>query len=198
MSFKASIVNAAKLKADEYDQWEFKRNSYKYKPADFCEFLIEPLWTFRSLPSVSLQPVVGVLVPEVEKIWTQVSGLKKGPCSFFSGVKRADNLKLRYRPSFYQKDYGSEELAVAAVMEAFDYILSYGTNYINSQYDTSSKETFLESIEQVTRGNMAEKYCIVRGLLGDLDYVNKFYKDEIDPGAPKSFKTTKNILDYFS
>ena len=197
MSFKNSVLQATKLMTDEHPGWEFENRAFRKKGA-YCEYIIDPLWSFKPSKAVSLQPVVGVYIPEVEEIWSEVSRLgAKDNCTFFTKVKKPENSKLSFRPTIRGQNHTDSTHALAAVRESINYSFHYGEHYFAQEYSDASRKSFLQSIKPVTRGNTGQKYCIVRGLLGDIEYIERFYRNEIDPDGPKSMDTAARILEYF-
>ena len=197
MSFKNSILQATTLMTEEHPGWVFNNRAFRKKRA-YCEYIIDPLWSFKPSQAVSLQPVVGIYIPEVEKIWSEVSGLSaQDSCTFFEKVKNPENFKLSFRPTIRAENYTDSTQALAAVMESINYTFHYGENHLQKKYSDASRESFLQSIKPVTRSNMGQKYCIVRGLLGDIEYIVRFYRNEIDPDGPKNMDTIIRILEHF-
>jgi len=199
MTFKADVLAAAKLKAEELEDWKFVSKRYRYRPTKFCDLLIAPFWNFSGSPAwVTTQPAAGVYIKEVEDILSHLSGLPMRRTATFSRRIRADDLKNPFNLTVYAKDFGSQGEAVAQVMRDLDNIIEFGEVYLRKQYCLDSKESFYLSVPEETRGIWATHYCIVRGLLGDTDYIKRVLRKEIDPEGHQELELIGKVLDYFS
>ncbi|WP_444898676.1 hypothetical protein ACJJIX_14235 [Microbulbifer sp. VAAC004] len=199
MTFKADVLAAAKLKAEELEDWKFVSKRYRYRPTKFCDLLIDPFWTFCGSPaSVTMQPAAGVYIKEVEDILSHLSGLSLSRVPTFSVSVRDIDLETSYSQTTYAKDFDSQEKAVAHVMRDLANIIEFGEAYLRKQYCLNSQESFYLSVPEKTRGIWASYYCIVRGLLGDTDYIKRVLRKEIDPKGYQDLELIGKIFDYFS
>ncbi|WP_413665017.1 hypothetical protein ACG1BZ_07205 [Microbulbifer sp. CNSA002] len=204
MTFKTEVLKAAKVLEADYPGWKFLARRYKSRPAKFCDFLIVPFWTFSSPPaSVLIQPKAGIYLREVEDIVSELTGLPRGKVPTFtypidSSFIDESCSKKNYYPRVYVKDFGSQEEAVEEVMRGLDNIIETGQEYLNKQFALSSKESLYQSIPEMTRGHRCICYCVVRGLLGDTDYIERVLRKEIDPKGYQDLEIVGKVLDYFS
>ncbi|WP_299584796.1 hypothetical protein [uncultured Microbulbifer sp.] len=84
MTFKADVLAAAKLKAEELEDWKFVSKRYQSRPVKFCDLIIDPFWFFYGSPAAAMiQPAVGVYIKEVEVIVSDLSGLPVGKIATF-------------------------------------------------------------------------------------------------------------------
>ncbi|WP_226647885.1 hypothetical protein [Microbulbifer variabilis] len=199
MTFKADVLAAAKLKAEELEDWKFVSKRYRYRPTKFCDLLIDPSWNFCGSPAwVTTVPDAGVYIKEVEDILSHLSGLPLRRTATFSRRIRIDDLKNPFSLTVYADDFENREKAVAQVMRDLDNIIEFGQAYLRKQYCLDSKESFYLSVPEETRGIWATHYCIVRGLLGDTDYIKRVLRREIDPEGYQELELIGKVLDYFS
>ncbi|WP_444919542.1 hypothetical protein ACJJID_11085 [Microbulbifer sp. CnH-101-G] len=199
MTFKADVLAAAKLKAEELEDWKLASKRYRYRPAKFCDLLIDPSWNFCGSPAwVTTVPDAGVYIKEVEDILSHLSGFSLSRTPTFSRRIRMDDLKSPFNRTVYAEDFESREKAVAQVMRDLDNIIEFGQAYLRKQYCLDSKESFYLSVPEETRGIWATYYCVVRGLLGDTDYIKRVLRREIDPEGHQELELIGKVLDYFS
>ncbi|WP_444910110.1 hypothetical protein [Microbulbifer sp. TRSA005] len=199
MTFKADVLAAAKMKAEELEDWKFVSKRYRYRPTKFCDLLIAPFWNFSGSPAwVTTQPDAGVYIKEVEDIFSQLSGLPLSQTATFSRRIKISDLKKPFSRTVYADDFESREEAVAQVMRDLDNIIEFGRAYLRKQYCLDSKESFYLSVPEETCGIWATYYCIVRGLLGDTDYIKRVLRKEIDPEGYQELELIGKVLDYFS
>ncbi|USD22871.1 hypothetical protein MJO52_06950 [Microbulbifer variabilis] len=199
MTFKADVLAAAKLKAEELEDWKFVTKRYRSRPAEFCDLLIDPSWNFCGSPAwVTTQPDAGVYIKEVEDILSHLSGFSLSRTPTFSRRIRIADLKYPFDQTVYAEDFESREKAIAKVMRDLDNIIEFGEAYLRKQYCLDSKESFYLSVPEETRGIWATYYCIVRGLLGDTDYIKRVLRKEIDPEGHQELELIGKVLDYFS
>ncbi|WP_444890833.1 hypothetical protein [Microbulbifer sp. DLAB2-AA] len=199
MTFKKEILEAAKKKAVELPDWQFVSKRYRSRPVKFCDLLIAPFWNFSGSPAwVTTQPAAGVYIKEVEDIFSHLSDLPLSQTATFSRRIKIADLKNPFDQTVYAEDFESQEKAVAKVMRDLDNIIEFGQAYLRKQYCLDSKESFYLSVPEETRGIWATYYCIVRGLLGDTDYIKRVLRREIDPKGYQELELIGKVLDYFS
>ncbi|WP_444904303.1 hypothetical protein ACJJIU_04380 [Microbulbifer sp. CnH-101-E] len=199
MTFKADVLAAAKLKAEELEDWKFVSKRYQSRPVKFCDLIIDPFWFFYGSPAAAMiQPAVGVYIKEVEVIVSDLSGLPVGKVATFS--KKIHRKELGYPLEFtvYVKDFGSQQEAVEQVFYNLGRIFQFGKEYIDEQYCLDTKEKLYLSVPEVARGMRCVHYCVVRGLLGDTDYIKRVLNREIDPEGYQDLELIGKIFDYFS
>ncbi|BBM02716.1 hypothetical protein [Microbulbifer sp. GL-2] len=127
MTFKADVLAAAKLKAEELEDWKFVSKRYRYRPEKFCDLLIDPSWNFCGSPAwVTTVPDAGVYIKEVEDILSHLSGFSLSRTPTFSRRIRIADLKNPFDRTVYAGDFESREKAIAKVMRDLDNIIEFG------------------------------------------------------------------------
>ncbi|WP_444938658.1 hypothetical protein [Microbulbifer sp. JMSA002] len=199
MTFKSEILKAVKTKATKYYGWKFIYNKYYIQPEKYCEVIIDPEWSFHGSPSsILLQPAAGIYIPEVDKIYGELDDCIPVRRLMFYIDLDHQALDKTHSRRIYVQDFGSQDEAVAEVLHRMDCIFTVGKDYLTNQYNFESREGFYESVPEETRGFGCAYYCVVKGLLGDIDYIKRVLRKEIDPMGYQDLELIGKIYDYFS
>ncbi|GAA5525917.1 hypothetical protein Maes01_02492 [Microbulbifer aestuariivivens] len=202
MTFKRFVVDLAKKLKPPGDGWKFTRSQFRRKINPSCVDFIDPVWTFEPYGAVSFQPVVGLYLPEVEDIWVEVSGYKRNDnFTFFNKIPdaSAEKAHITYTPTLYQNNYSIESEIIDAACGVFNIIFLYAEEYFSKIHgENSTMNSIYSGVIPKERGNQSLKFAIVRGLLGDVDYIERYCANEIDPEGPKDFEIANRIREYFN
>jgi hypothetical protein len=182
--------------AKDYDGWEYAAKKFQNKLLKHTDKIIIPRWTGSPI-SISSQPIVGIYNKKIEKIW-RYTGKSKGDWSQFLRIMNPENQKLQYRARI--KDLVTDN--------AEDYIrdvLNIGIRMLEENWDFSSEENLLHNLpiddptfpyrkNGLLEDDLGTRYCIARMLLGDFEYIQRFYNDEIETIRPKRKNDLEKLM----
>ena len=185
MTLKADVIELCKTVVSEYDDWSYVAGAFKNKSLKHTELFIDPLWVFSGISALA-QPVVGLKNKKIEKV-RSVAGLVKHPWSFGHSIlyPGSDTKRYSLRIRDIEKDNAEEYLRT---------VLEKGFDYIKASYDCSSEANLLANLPHYLEGENATKYCIARILIGDFDYIEHFYNDEIPTDWPNDKEALEKII----
>ncbi len=76
-------------------------------------------------------------------------------------------------------------------------LMDRGIEVIESTYDFSSEEALLKSIPIDIEETPGLINCIIQGEFGNVDFIEKYCKEEIETIYPKRLDDAKKIADYY-
>ena len=173
--------------AQDYDGWEYSAKAFKNKCHKHTEMIVDMLWTGSPI-SISSQPVVIVSNKKIEKIWKKYIVRSVGWTQFLR-IMNPENPKLQYRARINDLKADNAEGYIRDV-------LNIGIRMLEENWDFSSEENLLRNLplddptmparkNQLLEDDLGTRYCIAKMLLGDFDYIGRFYRDEIETMRPK-------------
>lgn len=184
--------------AKDYEGWEYtpSAKAFKYKSLQYVDKMVEFGWTGSPI-SVSAQPVVIISNKKIEKIWRAYIGKTLGWTQFLR-IMNPEKPKLGYRARI--KDLKADN-AEGYIRD----VLNIGIRMLEENWDFSSEENLLRNLPvndptmPETKGRLLEddlgtRYCIARMLLGDFEYIERFYRDEIETVRPKRKGDIEKLL----
>ena len=183
---KVEIIDLCKRIAEDYEGWEFVSNGFKDKRLKHSDKLINPLWTF-SPGSALTQPLVGVYVKKIEKIYTQIHS-KDYWTHFVTHISHYDEYKSNFRVNDIVKDKAEYRIRR---------IVDQGLALLEKTYDFSSEQALLDSIPFSNEEADGVKKCILQGMYGNYDFIKQYYNEEIETYRPKWLDLVKNVMDHF-
>ena len=172
--------------AQDHDGWVYSAKAFKYKGLKYVTKTVDFGWSGSSV-SVSSQPIVTIMDKKIEKIWKYLE--KGGGWTQFLRVMSPEDSRFQYRKRI--KDIQADG-AESYIRE----VLDIGMRMLEENWDFSSEENLLRNlpIDDPTLpkgeailldGDLGTRYCIAKMLLGDFDYIERFYRDEIKTPRPK-------------
>lgn len=172
--------------ADDYPGWEYSEKAFKYKELKYVAKIIDFGWVGSPI-SVSAQPIVAIVDKKVEKIWKYVG--KGTGWTQFIRIMNPGNPKLQYRIRVKDLEADNAEGYIRNV-------LNIGIRMLEENWDFSNEENLLKNLPvddptmpemkgRLLEDDLGPRYCIARMLLGDFDYIGRFYRDEIETIRPK-------------
>ncbi len=173
--------------AQDYDGWEYAAKKFQNKLLKHTDKVIIPRWTGSPI-SISSQPIVGIYNKKIEEIW-RYTGKSKWDWTQFLRIMNPENPKLQYRARI--KDLKADN-AEGYIRD----VLNIGIRMLEENWDFSSEENLLRNLplddptmparkNQLLEDDLGTRYCIAQMLLGDFDYIERFYRDEIETIRPK-------------
>lgn len=167
------IEQLCKDVSKDYEGWEYSAKAFKNKELKHTVKIIDFLWTGSPI-SMSSQPIVGILNKKIEKVFKVVD---KGTPYWSQRFKimrpGSDVHPHRYRIKDLEKDN-----AEGYIRE----VLDIGMRMLEENWDFSSEEALLRTLPKLLNSeDLATRYCIAQMLLGDFDFIQKYYNDEIYP-----------------
>jgi|GEM_PF-3596594 hypothetical protein len=159
--------------AKDYDGWEYSAKAFKDKRLKHTDKVIIFRWTGSSI-SISSQPIVGMLNKKIEAVWKILNKGKTERTQFLRIMRPGSNVHPhRYRITDLEKDN-----AEGYIRE----VLDIGMRMLEENWDFSSEEALLRTLPKLLNSeDLATRYCIAQMLLGDFDFIQKYYNDEIYP-----------------
>ena len=189
MTLKAEVIELCKNIANDYDDWSYAAGAFKKKDYKHTELFIDPLWSFSGISALA-QPVVGIKNKKIERIWRVVQR-GRSYWSFSYPILYPDSSTKRY--SLRIKNIGKDKAE-----EYLRTVLDKGFKHLDENYDLSSEQALLDNLPIHLADFLEEdggtKYCIARIILGDFEYIERYYNDEIPTSRKKRKEDLEKIL----
>ena len=190
---KAQIELLCKKVALDYDGWEYTAKAFKNKELKHTTKIINFLWSGSSI-SVSSEPIVAINNKKIDKIWKM---LGRG------GHYWSQSLNIR-EPQYPDSHTRCFRARIKDIIEddAEGYIrqvLDIGIQMLDEYWDFSSEENLLLNLPVDRRPELLEChkgicYCIARLLIGDFEYIERYYNDDISTKRPKHKDDLEKIM----
>lgn len=176
----------------DYEGWEYTAKAFKNKGLKHTTKEINFLWSGSSI-FMSAQPIVGIDNKKIVKIW-KVLGISKCPWSQFLRVLGPDGSGKRFRARFQNLEAENAEGYIRQVLDT-------SIQMLEDNWDFSSEENLLRNLPvdkwpELLEDQQGICYCIARLLIGDFDYIERFYNDEIPTIRPKYKDDLKQIMEH--
>lgn len=182
----------------DYESWEYTANAFKNKSHKHTELMIDMLWTGSSV-SISSQPVVIISNKKIEKIWKKYIVRSVGWTQFMRIMNPVDQ-RLQYRARI--KDLVADN-AEGYIRD----VLNIGIRMLEENWDFSSEENLLRNLPAddptlsdgkngLLEDDSGTRYCIARMLLGDFEYIQDFYNDEVKTKRPKRKADLEKLMQH--
>lgn len=182
----------------DYDGWEYTAKVFKNKLKVHTNKVIAPRWSGSSV-SVSAEPTVGFYNKKIEKIW-KLTGKPSRDYTQFLRIMNPEDSRLQYRKRI--KDIQADG-AEGYIRE----VLDIGIRMLEENWNFSSEENLLRNLPiddptlpkgeaMLLDGDLGTRYCIAKMLLGDFDYIERFYRDEIETPRPKRKSDLEKLIKY--
>ncbi|MDF1762320.1 MAG: hypothetical protein P1U57_02825 [Oleibacter sp.] len=184
--------------AKDYEGWEYSAKSFKNKSHKHTDMIVNMLWTGSPI-SISFQPVVIISNKKIEKIWKKYIVRSVGWTQFLR-IMNPEDTKLQYRARI--KDIKGDNAE-----EYIREVLNIGIHMLEENWDFSSEENLLCNLPvndstlpkgeaKLLCGDLGTRYCIAKILLGDFEYIERFYYDEIETPLPKRKDDLEKIMQH--
>lgn len=175
--------------AEEYEGWEYSAKAFKNKELGHTVKTVSFLWTGSSA-SILAQPIVTLVNKRVEKVWKLTN--KGAAWSQFLRVMRPGSEIHPHRIRIKDPEKDNAEGYIREVLDI-------GIQMLEDNWDFSSEENLLRNLPvdrfpELLKNDMGTRYCIARLLLGDFEYIEKFYNDEIITSGPKRKEDLEKIM----
>ncbi|BFM48198.1 hypothetical protein [Marinomonas sp. THO17] len=173
--------------ANDYEGWEYSAKTFKDKRLKHTDKVIIFRWTGSSI-SVSSQPIVGILNKKIELVWKILNKGKTDRTQFLRIMRPGSDVHPhRNRITDLEKDNAEEYIRE---------VLDIGIRMLDENWDFSSEEALLRNLPGLLEDDLGTRYCIAQMLLGDFDYIERFYNDEIETIRPKRKKDLETIIEH--
>ncbi|MCP5334935.1 MAG: hypothetical protein H7A08_04495 [Oceanospirillaceae bacterium] len=184
--------------AQDHEGWEYISNRFKKKLIGHTIQIIDMGWSISSI-SASAEPCVGISNKKIQNIWKIV----RGNNPIFSQSIRIMNpvdQRLQYRARI--KDLVADN-AEGYIRD----VLNIGIRMLEENWDFSSEENFLRNLPAddptlsdgkngLLEDDSGTRYCIARMLLGDFEYIQDFYNDEVKTKRPKRKSDLEKLMQH--
>ena len=185
---KEEIIDVCKKVVVDFPGWEFSAQVFKNKELKHSIKLVHPLWSFS--PGTALaQPLSGFLHKEIDKVHKKLFGFSQG---WTSNIPLEDIYE-----EYKYKDLRFYDVIADKAEEKIREFFEKGIQIIESTYDFSSEQNLLEKLPVQLEHQDGISYCLVRGYLGDFNFVHRYRNDEIKTEAPKYHDDVDKIIEYF-
>lgn len=180
----AQIEVLCKKIAEDYEGWEYTAKAFKNKQLKYVTKIIDFGWMISSV-STSSQPIVAAHISKVQRIWKIIGRTNRW--TQFLRIPHPDHPLRQYDGRF--------EDVIADNAEAYiREVLDIGMRMLEENWDFSSEENLLRNLPELLEDDMGTRYCIARILLGDFDYIERYYNDEIETIRPKRKSDLEKIM----
>lgn len=174
----------------DYEGWEYTAKAFKNKDLKHTTKEINFGWTGSSI-SISAQPIVAFGNKKIAKIW-KVLGISKRDWSQFLWIKNPDEPSRVFRARLQDLEAENAEGYIRQVLDI-------GIQMLEENWDFSSEENLLRNLPvdkwpELLEDQQGICYCIARLLIGDFDYIERFYNDEIPTIRPKYKDDLEKIM----
>ena len=189
MSLKIKINDLCKLIANDYEGWAYVAGAFKNKHLKFCHLIVDPFWSYASGGALC-QPVAGVYIPKLEKLWELTESGYKNRYSLGEKLNKPGEDLITFRKYINNIDEDHGEAYIRQVLDL-------GIELINQRYDLTSEEALLKNLPDLPslyEDDLGVTYCLAHILSGDFDFFLRFYNDEISTIRPKKMDKLERIM----
>lgn len=220
-TFKARLYDICSEVASEFQNWTFSSGEFKNKTLKHTTLIISPGFSFER-NSTPLQPAIFVNHKRSMSLFRKLNG-NELPTSMVlfqviaqqlghipddlrgvSWIFDDKNLQMTLAPPSEQAK--KRMIDISESRSVLRSVMMDGIDVINKLYDLSSEENFLRNFppKYKTRASTIpydefEKQkgimvCIVRALIGDFDFIEKYRSDSYQTIFPKRIKELDNVI----
>ncbi|MGF1765442.1 hypothetical protein [Aliivibrio kagoshimensis] len=215
ISPKQDLLSLCKEIAKEFEGWSYTAGTFKYKSLKHTELQIKTFWSFNGLRG-TIAPAVCIKNKKIEKLYHEITGEVPNSWDWTFLLHHEQQRPEKYHSARYHifrhrnsmGNHGWEKyyLTLEQAPEFIRAVLQDGIDIIEQQYHLDSERTLLgnlpEEYHTVVAGTYCQlyeegegiKYCLARILLGDFDYVERYYRDEIKTVQTKCKEDLEKIL----
>ncbi|WED25516.1 hypothetical protein L3V77_10600 [Vibrio sp. DW001] len=213
ISPKQDLFSLCKEIAQKYDGWVYTAGAFKYKLLKHSDIVVHPLWSFNGLRG-TIRPRVVINNKRVERLFSELTEKEKDDWTFKLNhhLQRpekyhAENFQIfRSRNSMEGFKWRDNYLTLDEAADFIQGVLQDGIEIIEQNYNLNSERELLENLPEeyetiqgtsycrLYEEDEGAKYCLARIMLGDFDYIERYYRDEIKTFRPKHKTDLERII----
>ena len=202
MTYKQQVNALAKEVASEYEDWEYVAGAFKNKTLKHTELIIRPSFSYSYGTNVNSTPHYEIKNKKVGKFLKRY-GFESYNESFtwsyrFIQAGKPDNFHVNQRFYNYDIIMSKRGKRVSELKDFLRGIMDEGIMLLPEKFDFSSEEALLRSIPEVLKTYSPQRavvLCAAKILIGDFDFIERFYNGEIVEERRFDKEKIKKILD---
>lgn len=213
ISPKQDLIELCKELVTEFECWSYTANTFKYKALKHTELYVKTFWSFNGLRG-TIGPTVCIKNIKIEKLYKELTGASAAYWTFrlHHHIQRpekyhTDSFKIfRSRDSMEGFKWRDNYLTLDEAPDFIQGVLQDGIEIIEQNYNLNSERELLENLPEeyetiqgtsycrLYEEDEGAKYCLARIMLGDFDYIERYYRDEIKTFRPKHKTDLERII----